>query len=175
MASPAPQSALIIEIPEAEPAVARHRLRLDHNARLGIPAHITVLSPFMPSETISPAVLAELARLFAALSRFRFRLEHTGWFGTNVLWLAPGEPEPFRALTGRVYAAFPAFPPFEGRHDVVVPHLTIGHSRPVNDLRAAEAAVRAQLPIDAHATAVTLVTEQFTGGHWTKAATFALA
>ena len=33
--SPTPQSALIIEVPEAEPAVARHRQRLDASAQLG--------------------------------------------------------------------------------------------------------------------------------------------
>ncbi len=175
MASPAPHSALIVEVPEAEPAVARHRRHLDDNAPLGIPAHVTVLFPFMPPETISPSVLAELEHLFAAVSRFRFRLERTDWFGTNVLWLAPSEPEPFRALTNRVYEAFPAFPPFEGQHDVVVPHLTIGHSHPVNDLRAAEVAVQAYLPIDAHATAVALMTEQFAGGHWTVTRRFAMS
>ena len=43
------------------------------------------------------------------------------------------------------------------------------------DLRAAEESVRAHLPVDGHATAVTLMTEQSAGGWWTKAATFALA
>jgi hypothetical protein len=43
-------SALIIEVPEAEAAVQRHRQRLDANAPLGIPAHITVLAPFMPPD-----------------------------------------------------------------------------------------------------------------------------
>jgi hypothetical protein len=39
-------------VPEAEPAVRHHREHLDANAPLGIPAHITVLFPFMPPETI---------------------------------------------------------------------------------------------------------------------------
>jgi len=43
MASPGPQSALIVEVREAEPAVARRRNRLDASAPLGVPAHITVL------------------------------------------------------------------------------------------------------------------------------------
>jgi hypothetical protein len=42
------QSALIIEVPEAEPAVARCREHLDASDALGVPAHITVLAPFMP-------------------------------------------------------------------------------------------------------------------------------
>jgi hypothetical protein len=45
----------------------------------------------------------------------------------------------------------------------------------VTDLRAAEESIRAHLPIDGHATEVTLVTQQSAGGRWTKGATFALA
>lgn len=175
MASVGPQSALIVEIPEVEPAVAPHRDRLDASAPLGVPAHVTVLFPFMPPETIDPAVLAELERLFAGVSRFRFELDHTDWFGQDVLWLGPREPGPFRALTDRIYHAFPAFPPYEGEFDVVVPHLTIGHGRRLDDLRAAEHSVQAHLPIDAHATVVTLMTQHAAGRRWIRTTTFALA
>jgi hypothetical protein len=75
--TPRSQSALIVEVPEAEPAVARHRIRLDGSAPLGVPAHVTVLFPLMPPAMIDPLVLAELERLFAGVSRFRFRLDHT--------------------------------------------------------------------------------------------------
>ena len=124
--------------------------------------------------TIDPAVLAELEHLFAGVSRFRFQLDHTDWFGQDVLWLGPREPGPFRALTDRVYQAFPAFPPYEGQFDVVVPHLTIGHGHRLDDLRAAEHSVQVHLPIDAHATVVTLITQQTAGGRWIRTATFAL-
>jgi 2'-5' RNA ligase len=170
-----PQSGLILEVPEADPVVGQHRARLDASAPLGVPAHITVLFPFMPPGRIDETVLAELERLFAAVTRFRFRLDDTGWFGDDVLWLAPRDPCPLRALTQRVFEAFPAFPPFEGQFDDVVPHLTIGHGRPLNDLHIAEESVQAQLPIDSHATAVTLMTQQSAAGPWTKAATFTLA
>jgi 2'-5' RNA ligase superfamily len=100
-------------------------------------------------------VLDQLECLFATVSRFSFRLDHTDWFGDAVLWLAPNDASPFRALTQRVFDAFPAFPPFEGQFDDVVPHLTIGHGRPLNDLHTAEESVRTHLPIDGHAAAVT--------------------
>lgn len=174
MASPGLQSALIIEVPEAGPAVRRYRERLDANAPLGIPAHITVLAPFMPPGMIGTSVLTRLGQLFAEVSRFQFRLDRTDWFSDRVLWLAPADPGPFRGLTQRVFEAFPAFPPFGGQHDDVVPHLTIGHGHPVNDLRTAEDAIQNFLPIDACATAVALMTEQSAGGRWTKTVTFTL-
>jgi 2'-5' RNA ligase superfamily len=166
---------LLVEVPAAEAAVGRHRERLDANASLGIPAHITVLSPFMPPHMISPLVLAELEQVFASIPRFHFQLAAAGWFGDEVLWLAPADPAPFHALTDGVYQAFPAFPPFGGQYDQVIPHLTVGLGRPVNELRAAERSVQAQLPIEADVTAVTLMTEQSAGGQWAKAAAFTLA
>jgi len=174
VATRGPHSGLIVAVPEAEPAVARHRERLDGTAPLGVPAHITVLFPFLAPGRIHPSVLVELEHLFAAVGRFSFRLERTDWFGEDVLWLAPADPVPFRALTLRVYEAFPACPPFEGEFDEIIPHLTVGHGHPVDDLRAAEAAVQEHLPIEAHATAVSLMTQRTPGGRWTRAASFTL-
>lgn len=152
----------------------RHRERLDACAPLGVPAHITILFPFMPPGTIDDAALTKLGDLFAEVSRFRFVLDHTDWFGDEVLWLAPRDPVPFRALSQRVFRAYPEFPPFEGQFDDVVPHLTIGHGHPLADLRIAEDAVQAYLPIEASAAAVTLMTQQSAGGHWAKTATLIL-
>jgi 2'-5' RNA ligase len=147
---------------------------LDASALLGIPAHITVLAPFAPAPAIDAAVLGRLDRLFAAAGGFGFRLDHTDWFGDEVLWLGLQDPAPFRALTGAVFQAFPAFPPFEGRFDTVVPHLTVGYGHDLRELRAAEEAVRAHLPIDARASTITLVTQQSPGCRWDETATFAL-
>src|ERR1700691_2318154 len=110
------ESALLVETPEAEPLVATHRQRLDSNAALGVPAHVTVLSPFVPSGALDAAVLGELARLFASFRRFSYTFDRTCWFGENVLWLGPRDPAPFRALTELAFGAFPGFPPFGGQH-----------------------------------------------------------
>jgi hypothetical protein len=174
MPSPGPQSGLIIEVPEAEPAVRQHRERLDASAPLGVPAHITVLFPFMPPETIDQAALTGLEELFAGVSRFRFVLDHTAWFGDDVLWLGPADPLPFRALTQHVFRAYPAYPPFEGEFDDVVPHLTVGHGHSLNALRSAEDSVQPRLPIQASATGVTLMTQQSAGGQWASTALFKL-
>jgi hypothetical protein len=174
--SPAiPQSGLIVEVPEEEPAVQRHRARLDGSAALGVPAHITVLFPFMPPGMIDAAVRTRLSDLFGAISRFCFRLDRTDWFGGDVLWLAPDDPGPFRVLTSEVCRAFPAFPPYGGLVGDVVPHLTVGDRQPLPQLRAAEESVRACLPIEARATAVTLMTQLSAGGRWARAAAFGLA
>ena len=109
------ESALLVTVPAAEPAVARHRSRLDTSAAVGVPAHITVLYPFLPPDLIDADTHATLARLFASVPGFRFTLDQTRWFPDPVLWLGPSDPAPFSALTGLVAAAFPSCPPYGGR------------------------------------------------------------
>ena len=42
------ESAVLVPIPAAERVVSTHRSRLDGAAALGVPAHVTVLFPFVP-------------------------------------------------------------------------------------------------------------------------------
>ena len=80
---------------------------------------------------------------------FECTFARTSWFGEDVLWLAPEPDQPFRALTTALHAAFPQHPPFGGSYPDVVPHLTIGDRPPGGPvtLQAAEADVRAALPV----------------------------
>ena len=115
-------------MPAAEPTVAQHRAQLDEAARDGVPAHVTVLYPFVPPAEIDETLLASLGRLFSGFAAFKVRLDKVGWFGENVVWLGPRDLAPFTALTDLVFTAFPSYPPFGGRHAEVIPHLTIGHA-----------------------------------------------
>jgi 2'-5' RNA ligase len=174
VANAALESVLLITVPAAEAAVALCRSRLDSSAPLGIPAHVTVLYPFVPPAAVDADVLASLARLFSSVGEFSFVLDRTGWFGDRVLWLGPEEPAPFRALTQLVFSAFPSCPPYGGQFEDVVPHLTVGHTGSLSDLRAAEEAVRPHLPIAGKAAEVTLMTGPPAGGLWTTVAVFPL-
>ncbi len=174
MDSPARPSALLAEVPAAEPVVGRWRERLDTNARLGIPAHVTVLYPFIPAGQLDAPIRQRLARLFGAVPSFGFVLDHVGWFDAEVVWLGPRDPAPFRGLTDRVFAEFAAYPPFGGQFDEVVPHLTVGHRKPTAGLRAAEAAVQPHLPIEGVLRAVSLWTQD-RDERWQRVARFDLA
>jgi 2'-5' RNA ligase len=174
------ESALLITVPAAEQAVAGHRARLDSSAAIGVPAHITVLYPFLPPAQIGAAVRARLGRLFTSVPAFRFTLDRIGWFPDSpVLWLGPSDPAPFSALTELAAAAFPSCPPYGGQFAEVIAHLTIGEGAPIADLRAAGDAVRPHLPIAAEAAEVTLMTGPSPasappGSRWAAAATFPL-
>ena len=174
------ETALLLPVPAAEPAVSHHRARLDEAARDGVPAHITVLYPFLPAAGINRPLLAALGRLFAGHAAFQFTLDKVGWFGEEVLWLGPHDPAPFSALTDLVFGAFPSCPPYGGRHTEVIPHLTIGHVGGPQALGAAAEAVLPFLPIEAVATEVILMAGPRPGipgtppGQWRTIAAFPL-
>ncbi len=179
-AGPDWESALLVPVPAAEPAVGQHRARLDEAARDGVPAHITVLYPFLPPAGIDETLLAALGKLFAGRTAFGFTLDKVGWFGQELLWLGPREAAPFTALTDLTFSAYPSCPPYGGRHTEVIPHLTIGHTGGPQALSAAAESVRPCLPIEAVATEVILMTGPRPGipgtppGQWRTIAAFPL-
>lgn len=162
----AAQSALIVPIPEAEPAVGPLRAGLDPAASWGVPAHVTILYPFVAPDRIDDDVLATVAAVVAAVPRFDVTLTHVEWFGRTVAWLAPRPADPFRDLTMAVWRRFPDTPPFGGAYDDVVPHLTIGQDAPWPVLNAAAEAVAKQLPITATVHTVRLITGVRDRGPW---------
>lgn len=151
------ESALIVAVPEAEAVVGVHRAALDEAASWGVPAHITVLYPFLPPGRIDYRVRAALGTLFAARPAFEVVLSRVDWFGTEVLWLAPTPDEPFRELTSAVWARFPDAPPYHGEFEDVIPHLTVGHHAPLAALRATADDLAGRLPITAAVRSVRLI------------------
>ena len=65
----------------------------------GVPAHVTVLYPFVPPGQITPAVIQMAAAAVRFVPGFGCRFAGTNWFGEDILWLAPEPAGPFRALT----------------------------------------------------------------------------
>jgi len=163
-----PQSAVLVPVPEAELVVGHHRDRLDRAAVRGVPAHVTVLYPFVPPLAINAAVIARLADAVGSVSAFGCEFATTAWFGDDVLWLAPRPDEPFRALTEAVSAAFPGYSPYGGVHDDVVPHLTVGDrsAGDLSELRAAEADVLSLLPVQARISRIWVMTGRAVPGSW---------
>jgi 2'-5' RNA ligase len=127
VASALPETALICRVPEAERYIAHYRERYDPPARRNVPAHVTVLYPFMPPADIDDAVLAQLAAIARAVPCFKYRLAETRRFPVS-LYLAPQPGDSFTALTDAVWRAFPDYPPFAGKFTTVVPHVTVAHA-----------------------------------------------
>lgn len=144
------QSALLIPVPEADSVVGRWRFQYDPVAAAGVPAHITLVVPWLPPSRISDEHLAELEDELSDVKGFDFRLTRIGWFGRRVLWVAPEPSEPFLGLTLRLARRFET-PPWEGEFDEVVPHLTVAHAADGVELVPVAADVSTRLPVQCRA------------------------
>jgi 2'-5' RNA ligase len=143
------ESGVVVVVPEADPVVGPHRLRLDPAAARGVPAHVTVLYPFVRPPDLRSADVDRLGEALSGFAAFDAVFPRVDWFGEDVVWLAPEPASQFRRLISVVGAAFPDLLPYGGEFDDVVPHLTIGGpSRgTVDELRAAADTVAPQLPV----------------------------
>jgi 2'-5' RNA ligase len=164
------QTGLIVAVPAVEPVVGRVRSAYDLAAAYGVPAHVTVLFPFLPHDAVDAGVAADLAGIAGSVPAFevtfaRFRR----WPGVG--WLEP-EPDPsFRSLTAVVARRWPDHRPYGGAFDDPVPHLTVaeGDDR-VLDL--AEAEVAPGLPVTTRVDRLDLIA--FDGERWRPVAHWAL-
>jgi 2'-5' RNA ligase len=177
-------TALVVAVPEASSAVdgwreqtsdnrpdrrrlARRRLR----PSMGIPPHVTLLFPFAPAERVDES-LDELRQLFAGTLAFDVSFRELRRF-PELAYLAPEPPEPFASLTEAIVERWPAYPPYEGIHETVIPHLTVAYG---NDslLAEVEADVTPQLPIEAHVVEAVLLEERELDVRWAARARFPL-
>lgn len=161
-----PASAVIVRVPVLRP-LERLRKRWDRAAGLGVPAHITVLFPFLHPADLTVDVRRELATIAARHEPFRVRFDRVGRW-PSVVFLAPEPADPFARLTQEIARRFPGYPPYGGAFDEVVPHLTIAENAAApHDEIAAEAA-RA-LPFEHAVTSLAVLVETGDGrwrGHW---------
>ena len=158
---------------------ALEAIRLNHvsNARLGVPAHVTLLFPFVPAAALEPANLEQAAAVVGAAASFQVEFREAMSFDPGptqegVVWLAPEPPGPFIALTNALTRAFPGYLPYGGLHDEVVPHLTLANVDV--DVPALVRAATASLPFSALAGAAVLLAED-DSGRWRVARELPLA
>jgi 2'-5' RNA ligase len=144
------QSALLIPVPQADSVVGRWRYELDPVAAAGVPAHVTLVVPWLPPDEIDESDLAELADALSGVEAFDFALTRVDWFGRRVLWVAPEPAEPFLKLTNRLAERF-GTPPWEDEFDEVIPHLTVAHATDGVELVPVAADLTTRLPVKCRA------------------------
>jgi 2'-5' RNA ligase len=161
---PIAETAVLLLIPEADPVVGRWRDELDPSAADGVPAHVTVLYPWLPADEVTPEDVAALAEIVRRYPPLDLTFPRFGRF-PDVLWLAPEPAEQIRRLTAEVGARWPAYPPYGGAFAEVVPHLTVAYGATAGQLAGVIADLERQLPIRSRLEEVALVA-QVTPEHW---------
>jgi 2'-5' RNA ligase len=168
------ESVLLVPVPEAEALVGPWRHRHDDAARYGIPAHITVLYPFVPATALDDTVVATLRVLCGRIAPFDFTLREVRRFDQGVLYLAPEPADAFRRLTEAVVTRFPEYPPYGGAYGELTPHLTVAQGAPGPQLELAELELARALPLRARADEVHLMVGRNEGPGWRLRERFAL-
>jgi 2'-5' RNA ligase len=166
------QTALAAVIHGAEPTVGAWRNRLDPSAAAGVPAHVSVLSPFLAAAQVDDAVIGALTSLFGSQPTFDVRFTEFRRF-PGVLYLAPDPDEPFRALTRMLATRWPEASPQGIQLADWKPHLTVAYEQPAPVFDEVEASLATELPIAAAITAVALFVHD--GTRWRQRMTFDLA
>ncbi|MFJ3338917.1 2'-5' RNA ligase family protein [Streptomyces sp. NPDC086766] len=165
------QTGLIVRIPAAEPAVRAWRERFDPSARAGVPAHITVLFPFLDESRIDARVCSALADVLGRYRAFDLRFERCGRF-PGLLYLVPEPGTRLQRLTEVIADRWPEAPPYGGQFAEIVPHLTVADHQDDAVLDEIEADLLSKLPFQCRVSSVDLIV--YDGAEWQERASFAL-
>jgi 2'-5' RNA ligase len=116
---------------------------------------VTLLAPFTPPEQLVAGRMREVREVLRDFEAFDFELTSTCYLdlaSRRVLYLRPEPGGRFVELTAALVRRFPEHPPYGDASLDPVPHLTVATSADDALLGRIEAAVQAELPIQATAT-----------------------
>lgn len=161
------ESVVLVPFPEVAAFVEPWMERTCPNSKpsRGIPAHVTLLYP-------APGDVDDVARVLGGTAAFDVAFEETARF-EDILYLVPSPQDPFAELTQALVRRFPDWPPYGGKFDGILPHLTVAQGDAAT-LDAAERDVVSHLPVHARATHAVMLTE-VQPARWELQATFAFA
>jgi 2'-5' RNA ligase len=160
------ESAIVVRI-RVPATIERLRKARDRAARRGVPAHVTILYPFVTGPELTSTVRRQVAEIAGEFRAFEVSFSTVGrWPG--VVYLEPAPSSRFAALIDRCAAAFPEHPPYAGTIAEVIPHLTVVEGDDVDVEEIVEAAAAA-LPFAARAEGLEVLVEGDDGrwrGRW---------
>lgn len=165
------QTVLLATVHELEALVDPWRQRFDSSTAAGVPAHVTVLAPFLDIARIDAHTLDTLRTLIGGHRAFNVRFERCARF-PDVLYLAPTPDQPFRDLTEALVARWPEAPPYGGQFPDVIPHLTVAHAQQPQVFDDVAVALSGHLPVTARVSSVQLLVSD--GDRWEQRANFPL-
>jgi len=143
----------------------RLRRRSVEDANVGMPAHLTLLYPFVEPMALEPSIRERLASIARSHAPIDYRLVgRAAWPDTTYIAIDPADP--FRALQADLAAGFTAYPIY-GRAAgfEFVPHLTIAEGAAIDDLSVVRSPAWDSLPATGRAEGIEVIAED-RGGRW---------
>jgi 2'-5' RNA ligase len=140
------------------------RRRGNDNAPRGIPAHVTLLYPFVDPVDLSRAVRSTVAEIAAGQPSFDYRL--TGprlW--PDAVYAAVEPDRQFLRLHHDLVRAFPGYSTYGRPGFDLVPHVTVAEGASVGDPAVLAAPAWRALPVRGQATALEVIASD-AAGRW---------
>lgn len=118
-------TAVVIFMPHEVQQVATPIMRqYTLESLIRVPAHITLMFPFVPYEALDAAVPTVQA-VCARIQPFDITLAGCGQF-PGVIFMQPADPQPIKAVFRQLLDAFPLYLPYEGAYgNDLHPHVTV--------------------------------------------------
>ncbi len=137
---------IMIVVPHELQAIAVPLLRRHAPDTLTrVPAHLTVLYPFVPYDQLDEACL-QLQSICAGIAPFELTMAGYAEF-PGVIYMPPRNPRPIKHLFQRISPHFPDCQPYRGAYgDEITPHLTVGEFESDGEQHAAWAALPRYVP-----------------------------
>ena len=168
------ETAIVVPVERAERLLSAAATAVGFDRPPGMPAHLTLLYPFVDAEGLVVGHAHEAQRALSTVQPFDCSFSSIGRFDDPpvAIYLEPDPAEQFTAMVEALMTAFPEFPPYGGAVDEVVPHLTLVETADTNVWKAAEALVTPKLPIHASVQRFSIYKQTIAG--WTEAFTLPL-
>ena len=167
-------TAIVVPFRAAEAALSEHRRAHTPSGRDGMPAHATLLAPFVHASRLDSFDRRRMRDTIGRFPAFDVRLPTFGLFEEiGCLYLEPRPREPFVEMSQALLEVYPEveFPP-EGKE--IVPHVTIGSHLTEEQQEEVRRAVAPNLPVRARVDRAVLY-ERDANGRWQARQTFALS
>ncbi|WP_022886538.1 2'-5' RNA ligase family protein [Glaciibacter superstes] len=166
MKEPGAESAIVVEFPSLDEHVDSYRNQLDPSRAWGMPAHVTLLYPFVAPSDLNEEFLGRVESSLAGVTPFDVSFFEVKWFGDQVVWLHPSPSLPLKVMTDRLMAEFPTLKPYGGAITVPIPHLTVGDGADLDKLKSVASRLEAVLPLSAHVTTVSIMSGSNLPNSW---------
>lgn len=157
------QTGLVVPVPAANALLAAVGAQYPGTVREGVPAHVSLLYPFVAAAELDEQVADALGELLAEQTpmpvQFAECYRHDGFVA-----LRPDPIDGLHELVKKTRHRWPDVVPYEGVYGDVEPHLTVAMRCSEETALAIEQEVTAQLPISAELREAWLVAFE---GQWT--------
>ncbi len=159
-------SALVAPSCAAQALIREYRRTTTSDGADGMPAHVTLLWPFVDADAIEETVIARVEDALRPFAPLVFSLEGPARFPgpPGVLYLAPAPADQLVAMTAELVRSFPAYPPYGGRHADVIPHVTVAESNDPSLLDRIASDLAPALPVTETVDEVWLMSHEFSCG-----------